>query len=123
VGAVLSGADVEGVAVRVCAGDDVGAAAGAAHPGGPGLRYLAAGRGRTTGAECVSAAARAWIERRVTQVLEMARQMKLGRLGRWRSTRRGFMRRRRGTGWRRKSDCGRSERDCGGAFGSAETMR
>src|SRR6266567_4857862 len=50
-GAVLSGADVEGVAVRVCVGDHVGAAAGAADPRGSGAALSGGGRqGRQTGA-------------------------------------------------------------------------
>src|SRR5258707_8995890 len=64
--AVLSGADVEGVVVCVCSGDHVGAAAGTAHPGRSGIA-LSGGRSaaRQLGAECVSAAACAWAERRV----------------------------------------------------------
>ena len=54
------------MAVCLRAGDHVGAAAGAAHPGGSGAAV--SGGGSATGqlgAECVSAAARAGIERRV----------------------------------------------------------
>src|SRR6266567_5485041 len=65
-GAVLSGADVEGVAVWVCAGDHVGAAVGAADPRGSGAAL--SGGGSTAGqlgAVGVSTATRAGIERRV----------------------------------------------------------
>src|ERR1035441_7440436 len=53
-GAVLSGTDVEGVAVCLRGGDHVGAAAGAAHPGGLGAA-VSGGRGgaRDMGVECV----------------------------------------------------------------------
>src|SRR5258708_13911397 len=64
--AVLSGADAEGVVVRLRGGDHVGAAAGAAHPGRSGIA-VSGGRSAAgqLGAECVSAAAWAWAERRV----------------------------------------------------------
>src|SRR5260221_302517 len=64
--AVLSGADVEGVVVRLRGGDHVGAAAGAAHPGRSGIA-LSGGRSAPgqLGAECVPAAAWAWAEQRV----------------------------------------------------------
>src|SRR6266850_6819224 len=79
---VLSGADAEGVVVRLRGGDHVGAAAGAAHPGRSGIA-LSGGRSaaRQLGAERVSAAACAGLNDVFTQVLEMAREMKLGRLG------------------------------------------
>src|ERR1022692_2098180 len=65
-GAVLSGADVEGVAVCLRSGDHVGAAFGAAHPGRLGAA-VSGGRSAAgqLGAECVSATARAGTERRV----------------------------------------------------------
>src|SRR5712675_894750 len=64
--AVLSGADVEGVAVRLRGRDHVGAAVRAAHPGGSGVA-LSGGRSAAgqLGAVGVPAAARAGIERRV----------------------------------------------------------
>src|SRR5690348_762328 len=64
--AVLSGADVEGVAVCLRAGDHVGAAFGAAHPGGSGAA-VSGGRSAAgqLGVVGVSAAARAGTERRV----------------------------------------------------------
>src|ERR1017187_1117968 len=62
-GAVLSGADVEGVAVCLRSGDHVGAAFGAAHPGRLGAA-VSGGRSAAgqLGAECVSAAAGAGTE-------------------------------------------------------------
>src|SRR5271169_1594118 len=62
--AVLSGADVEGMAVCLCVGNHVGAAVGAAHPGRPGVA-VSGGRSAAgqLGAERVSAAARAGTER------------------------------------------------------------
>src|SRR6266702_7243544 len=65
-GAVLSGADVEGVAVWVCAGDHVGAAVGAADPRGSGFA-LPGGRSATgqLGFERISSAAGAGVKRRV----------------------------------------------------------
>src|SRR5258708_1116760 len=63
---VLSGADVEGVVVRLRGGDHVGAAAGAAHPGRSGIALFGGGSAAgQLGAERVSAAAWAWAERRV----------------------------------------------------------
>src|SRR5258708_23895025 len=64
--AVLSGADAEGVVVRLRGGDYVGTAGGAAHPGRSGIA-LSGGRSAAgqVGAERVSAAARAGAERRV----------------------------------------------------------
>src|ERR1035437_10028612 len=63
---VCADSHVEGVAVRVCAGDHECAAAGAAHPGGLGAAlsggWTAAGQ---LGVECVPAAARAGAERPV----------------------------------------------------------
>src|SRR5271165_7694 len=65
-GVVLSGADVEGMAVCLCVGDHVGAAAGAAHSGGSGIA-VSGGRSAAgqLGAECVPAAACTGAERRV----------------------------------------------------------
>src|ERR1017187_7687816 len=65
-GAVLSGTDVEGVAVCLRGGDHVGGAAGEGHPGGPG-GAVSGGRSAAgqLGVECVSTAARAGTERRL----------------------------------------------------------
>jgi len=64
--AVLSGADVKGVAVCLRGRDHVGATTGAAHPGRLGAA-VSGGRSAAgqLGAECVSATACAGIERRV----------------------------------------------------------
>src|SRR5579864_1452583 len=65
-GAVSPGADTEGLAVCLRGGDDVGAAAGTAHPGRFGLA-LSGGRSAAgqLGVERIPAAARPWAERRV----------------------------------------------------------
>src|SRR3979490_284247 len=101
--AVLSSTDVKGVAVRVCAGDHVGAAAGAAHAGGSGFA-LSGGRSAAgqLGAECVSAAARAGIERRVHAGAGDGAADEVGTVGAGGDRLNGYMRRPRATGWKRK---------------------
>ena len=115
---VGAGVDVESVAVRLCAGGDVGAAVGATHPRRPGVPL----GGRRNGAGQLGALRRRHgrgINNLFRQVLEVARKLGLGRLGHVAidSTRvRGAASRDRG--WIQKRSCGGNER--GGRSGSGK---
>jgi hypothetical protein len=106
---VGAGVDVESVAVRLCAGGDVGAAVGATHPRRPGVPL----GGRRNGAGQLGALRRRHgrgINNLFRQVLEVARKLGLGGWDMWPSIRPGCEERRReiGAGYRNEVAAGTS---------------